>query len=210
MSDGEVRYARNGAVVTVTFDRPSARNAMTWRMYEQLGEACARIARDADVRVAVFRGAGGKSFIAGTDIAQFQAFRSSEDGIAYEEKMEGYLGRGRVAAGADLAVSKASRSAAGSRSPRPATCVSPRRLALRRADRPHARQLPVDRQLRPPGCRARELARQAHAAARRESDRRGGAGRRLSQRDRRSWRILTGMSPSSAAASCAMRRSPCA
>ena len=39
----------------------------------------------------VFRGAGGKSFIAGTDIAQFQTFTSGEDGIAYEEKMEGYL-----------------------------------------------------------------------------------------------------------------------
>jgi enoyl-CoA hydratase/carnithine racemase len=91
MSDGEVRYARAREVATVTFDRPAARNAMTWRMYEQLGEACTRIRAEAGLRVAVFRGAGGKSFIAGTDIAQFQAFRSGEDGIAYEAKMEGYL-----------------------------------------------------------------------------------------------------------------------
>jgi enoyl-CoA hydratase len=91
MSDGEVRYVRDGQVATVIFDRPAARNAMTWRMYEQLGEACARIGRDDAVRVAVFRGAGGKPFIAGTDIAQFQAFRGAEDGIAYEAKMEGYL-----------------------------------------------------------------------------------------------------------------------
>jgi enoyl-CoA hydratase len=92
MSDGEVHYNREGPVVAVTFDRPAARNAMTWRMYEQLGEACARIHREEGVRVAVFRGAGGKAFIAGTDIAQFQAFRSGDDGIAYEEKMEGYIG----------------------------------------------------------------------------------------------------------------------
>ena len=91
MSDGEVRYTRDGAVVTVIFDRPAARNAMTWRMYEQLGEACARIRGEAGLRVAVFRGAGGKSFIAGTDLAQFQAFRSSDDGFAYEAKMENYL-----------------------------------------------------------------------------------------------------------------------
>ena len=91
MSDGEVRYTRDGAVVTVIFDRPAARNAMTWRMYEQLGEACARIRGEAGLRVAVFRGAGGRSFIAGTDIAQFQAFRSSDDGFAYEAKMEAYL-----------------------------------------------------------------------------------------------------------------------
>ena len=77
MSDGEVRYSRDGGVATVIFDRPAARNAMTWRMYEQLGEACARIRDDDGVRVAVFRGAGGKAFIAGTDIAQFQAFAAA-------------------------------------------------------------------------------------------------------------------------------------
>ena len=81
MSDGEVHYVRDGSVATVTFDRPAARNAMTWRMYEQLAEACRRMQQEAGLRVAVFRGAGGRSFIAGTDIAQFQAFRGGEDGI---------------------------------------------------------------------------------------------------------------------------------
>jgi enoyl-CoA hydratase len=92
MTDGQVHYRRDGAVATVIFDRPAARNAMTWQMYEQLGEACAQIRKEEHLRVAVFRGAGGKAFIAGTDIAQFQAFRSGEDGIAYEEKMEGTIG----------------------------------------------------------------------------------------------------------------------
>jgi len=92
MSDGEVRYSRDGAVATVIFDRPAARNAMTWQMYEQLGEACARMHSEPGLRVAIFRGAGGKAFIAGTDIAQFQAFRGGDDGITYEEKMERYLG----------------------------------------------------------------------------------------------------------------------
>ena len=44
----------------------------------------------ARLRVAVFRGAGGKAFIAGTDIAQFQAFSSGEDGIAYEAEDGGH------------------------------------------------------------------------------------------------------------------------
>jgi enoyl-CoA hydratase len=91
MSDGEVRYVRDGNVATIIFDRPAARNAMTWRMYEQLADACARMQREDGLRVAVFRGAGGKAFIAGTDIAQFQAFRGGEDGIAYEEKMSTHL-----------------------------------------------------------------------------------------------------------------------
>ena len=91
MADGAVHYVRSGAIATVTFDRPAARNAMTWQMYEQLGEACERMQREEGLRVAVFRGAGGKAFIAGTDIAQFRSFRSAEDGIAYEAKMEAYL-----------------------------------------------------------------------------------------------------------------------
>jgi enoyl-CoA hydratase len=92
MTDGKVRYVRDGGIATVIFDRPAARNAMTWHMYEQLGEACAQIRSEEGLRAAVFRGAGGKAFIAGTDIAQFQAFRGGDDGIAYEDKMEGILG----------------------------------------------------------------------------------------------------------------------
>jgi enoyl-CoA hydratase len=91
MSDGEVRTERRGDVVHVTFDRPAARNAMTWQMYEQLAEICAKLKADVSVRAVVFRGAGGKSFIAGTDIAQFLTFTSGEDGVAYEAKMETYL-----------------------------------------------------------------------------------------------------------------------
>ncbi|MET0670026.1 MAG: enoyl-CoA hydratase/isomerase family protein [Xanthobacteraceae bacterium] len=88
MSDGEVRTERKGDVVHVTFDRQAARNAMTWQMYQTLGEACEKLRADTSVRAVVFRGAGGKSFIAGTDIAQFKEFKSGEDGVAYEEKME--------------------------------------------------------------------------------------------------------------------------
>jgi enoyl-CoA hydratase len=91
MADGEVRLEREGAVAKVTFDRPAARNAMTWGMYQQLGEICRQLRGDSTVRVAVFRGAGGKAFIAGTDIAQFTSFGSADDGIAYERTMEGYL-----------------------------------------------------------------------------------------------------------------------
>jgi enoyl-CoA hydratase len=92
MSDGEVRLTRDGAVATVLFDRPQARNAMTWKMYEGLAAACAELRDDKDVRAVVLRGAGGKAFVAGTDIAQFTEFSSPEDGVAYETKMEAYLG----------------------------------------------------------------------------------------------------------------------
>lgn len=88
---GAVRCRFEGVVAHIVFDRPAARNAMTWTMYEQLREACEQIAAAADVRVAVFRGAGGKSFVAGTDIAQFLEFKSAQDGVAYERRMEPFF-----------------------------------------------------------------------------------------------------------------------
>ncbi len=91
MSDGTVRLVRDGAVAHVTFDRPAAHNAMTWAMYRELAAICAALQGDAEVRVAVFRGAGSKAFIAGTDIAQFRDFAGAEDGLRYERTMEEYL-----------------------------------------------------------------------------------------------------------------------
>jgi enoyl-CoA hydratase len=86
--DGSVRISVNGPVAAVVFDRPAARNAMTWAMYVQLVAICERLAEERSVRVATFRGAGGQAFVAGTDIAQFAAFASGDDGIAYERRID--------------------------------------------------------------------------------------------------------------------------
>ena len=91
MNDGDVRLVRDGVVATILFDRPQARNAMTWRMYEGLAAACDQLSKDSGVRVVVLRGIGGKAFIAGTDISQFQDFNTAEQGVDYETKMEAYL-----------------------------------------------------------------------------------------------------------------------
>ena len=91
-TEGTVRLVIDGPVARLTFDRPSARNAMTWRMYEELAAACRSIAVNRDIRVAVLRGAGGKAFVAVTDIEQFRAFASGKDGVAYEEKVESFVG----------------------------------------------------------------------------------------------------------------------
>jgi enoyl-CoA hydratase len=90
-SDGRVTYAREGQVGRIVFDRPAARNAMTPEMYAQFAEACANAASDAEARLVVLRGAGGKAFVAGSDISQFMSFKSAEDGIAYEREMESHL-----------------------------------------------------------------------------------------------------------------------
>lgn len=91
MSDGRTHLSIEGPVARITFDRPQARNAMTWRMYDDLAEACAAIDAQPQIRVAVLRGAGGKAFVAGTDIEQFRSFVSGDDGIGYEAKVNQYV-----------------------------------------------------------------------------------------------------------------------
>ncbi len=83
---------RERGIVWVVFDRPQARNAMTFAMWSELRELAAQLAADAAVRVVVFAGAGG-SFVAGTDIGEFRAFgggtsTAADDGVAYEARMD--------------------------------------------------------------------------------------------------------------------------
>jgi enoyl-CoA hydratase/carnithine racemase len=82
---------REGGVAWVTIDRPEARNAMTFAMWDRLREIAVELDADEAVRVIVFTGAGGRAFIAGTDIAEFRSFTSGEDGIAYEHRMEAVI-----------------------------------------------------------------------------------------------------------------------
>ena len=80
-----------GRSLRVTFNRPEARNAMTFEMYQKLAEAAAQVDADPDLRALVLRGAGGRAFVAGTDIAQFRGFTGA-DGVAYEQRIDEVLG----------------------------------------------------------------------------------------------------------------------
>src|ERR1039457_4785684 len=93
MSSTETLFEINGAIATLTFNRPAARNALTWEMYEGLFRACDRVDGDAAVRVFVLRGAGEHAFAAGTDIHQFTEFQEAEDGIRYESLIDAVLDR---------------------------------------------------------------------------------------------------------------------
>jgi enoyl-CoA hydratase/carnithine racemase len=93
VSKDEVLVSRDGAIVTLTFNRPKARNAMTWGMYQRLYEVCEEVDADDSIRVLVLKGAGGKAFVAGTDISQFTKFEGGEDGIKYEKDGDKRAGR---------------------------------------------------------------------------------------------------------------------
>jgi enoyl-CoA hydratase/carnithine racemase len=91
MKDSEpsdLLYEVKGPVGVITFNRPKAHNALTFEMYERLGEICSGVAADGGVRALIITGAGGRAFAAGTDISLFRNFRSAADGLAYEERME--------------------------------------------------------------------------------------------------------------------------
>ena len=85
----ELLYDIRDGVGFVTLNRPAARNALTFAMYERLAD----IAADpGGARALILTGAGDKAFAAGTDIAQFREFRTAEDAIAYEAKLDRVLG----------------------------------------------------------------------------------------------------------------------
>jgi enoyl-CoA hydratase len=92
VSEGAVHLEVAGGIASVTFDRPEARNAMTWAMYERLRAICEQLRGDASVRAVRFQGAGGEAFVAGTDIAQFQDFRTGEAGVEYERRIDATIG----------------------------------------------------------------------------------------------------------------------
>ena len=88
----DLLYEVRDGIAFVTFNRPQARNALTFAMYERLAAICETLNEDKSVRALVLAGAGGKAFAAGTDISQFQAFKSAEDALAYEQRIDRVLG----------------------------------------------------------------------------------------------------------------------
>jgi len=63
-----VIVARDGAVATITVNRPAVRNALNDATLGAIDEAVAALDADAEVRVILLTGAGDKAFIAGADL----------------------------------------------------------------------------------------------------------------------------------------------
>jgi enoyl-CoA hydratase/carnithine racemase len=82
----------NESVAILSLNRPEARNALTWDMYDALVEACDRAEASHDVRVLIIRGSGG-AFAAGTDIQQFKDFSGGKAGIDYERRLDAVIDR---------------------------------------------------------------------------------------------------------------------
>jgi enoyl-CoA hydratase/carnithine racemase len=87
----EIRAERRGGALWIAVDRPAARNAMTFAMYDRIAAICREANADRSVRAVVLTGAGD-AFVAGTDIAQFVDFKTAEQALDYERRMDAWLG----------------------------------------------------------------------------------------------------------------------
>ena len=73
----DLLFEVSGGIARVTINRPEARNAFTFEMYEKLAEACEAVSQDDAVKVLVITGAGEKAFSAGTDISTVPRFQDA-------------------------------------------------------------------------------------------------------------------------------------
>ena len=87
----DLLYEVRDGIGFATLNRPQARNALTFPMYERLAALCGEIASDPSVRALVVTGAGDRAFAAGTDISQFRDFRTADEALAYEARVDRVL-----------------------------------------------------------------------------------------------------------------------
>src|SRR5580700_4023046 len=87
----DLLYDLKDGIGKVTFNRPQARNAFTFEMYERLGQICEEADKDRSIKVLVFQGAGDKAFASGTDINQFRAFTTPQHALDYEGRIDRVL-----------------------------------------------------------------------------------------------------------------------
>ncbi len=91
MSD-HILVDSNTPVTTVTFNRPSQRNAISFAMWREFSVILQKLDADREVRAVVITGAGDEAFSAGADIQDFDEYRSdSTKGRGYNDAVNGAL-----------------------------------------------------------------------------------------------------------------------
>src|SRR5947209_6868586 len=91
MAASDLLYEVEDGIGRVTFNRPQARNALTFAMYERLAQICAAADGDRSLKVLIRSGQGDKAFAAGTDINQCRGFKTPQDALDYESRIDRIL-----------------------------------------------------------------------------------------------------------------------
>src|ERR1700731_3272402 len=89
--EADLLYEVEDGIGRITFNRPQARNALTFAMYERLAAICEAANSDRSLKVLILTGQGDKAFAAGTDINQFRAFKTPQDALDYESRIDRIL-----------------------------------------------------------------------------------------------------------------------
>jgi len=87
----EIRTERRAGALWIVVDRPAARNALTFAMYDRIAALCRDANGDDSVKAVVISGSAD-AFVAGTDIAQFVDFKEATQALDYERRMDAWLG----------------------------------------------------------------------------------------------------------------------
>jgi enoyl-CoA hydratase/carnithine racemase len=87
----DILYEITDGIGRITFNRPQARNAFTFKMYERLADICKQAVNNPSVKVLLLTGADEKAFAAGTDISEFKNFSTAQDAMGYEERINTLL-----------------------------------------------------------------------------------------------------------------------
>lgn len=77
--------------LTVTIDRPKKRNALSRSVLEELRDVFETHAKEEGLRVALLRGAGGKSFAAGGDLRDLNDLRTHKEAAEMAERAKAAL-----------------------------------------------------------------------------------------------------------------------
>ncbi len=83
-----LQVTREGAIATLTLNRPDKLNALDAELLDALASAFDRLSRDREVGVAILTGAGEKAFAAGADIAAMSQM-SPAQAKAFSDKGHG-------------------------------------------------------------------------------------------------------------------------
>lgn len=78
-ADGKILQSVTDGIGILTFNNPEKRNAMSVEMWEGAADALTALRDDPNVRVVVLVGAGGKAFVSGADISQFEKNRHNAE-----------------------------------------------------------------------------------------------------------------------------------
>ncbi len=76
-----------GQVLHIRFNNPDKHNALSVDMWEAIPPLLDRAAKDDGVRMVVLSGEGGKSFVSGADISQFEDMRAAKEAVKKYEAM---------------------------------------------------------------------------------------------------------------------------